>query len=170
MGGRRTLHPIAALVAGLVLVAAACTPPPTGGGGTSTTTPSTYKAGRCVGAEGVTVIVDLGFFSAPNVVRCALGSQSSGFDALANAGVTTDPGGNPGTVCQLAGLPTQGFPYCWVNGYWSYWIASGAGQPWTYSEFGAGAGPGPQPGSVQGWRFGLFADGSADLPPDVATG
>ncbi len=170
MHGRRALHLVAALATSLVLVATACTPPPTGGGGTPTTTPSTYKHGRCVGAEGVTVIVDRGVFAAADIIRCALGSQADGFDALANAGIATDPGGNPGTVCQLTGLPTQGFPYCWITGYWSYWTASATGQPWAYSEYGAGSGPAPQPGSVQGWRFGLFADGSADLPPDVATG
>lgn len=170
MRGRRALHLVAASATAMVLVATACTPPPTGGGGSPTTTPSTYTNGRCLGTEGVTVIVDLGDFAAPDIVRCALGAQANGLDALANAGVTADSGGNPGTVCQLEGLPIQGYPYCWITGYWSYWTASGAGQPWTYSEFGAGSGPAPQPGSVQGWRFGLFADGSADLPPAVATG
>jgi hypothetical protein len=39
------------------------------------------------------------------IVRCALGAQASGFSALAAVDVVTDPGPNPGTVCQLEGFP-----------------------------------------------------------------
>ncbi|MHB1138550.1 MAG: hypothetical protein ACYC2O_06290, partial [Microthrixaceae bacterium] len=139
------------------------TPTPT------TSPPATYKNGRCTGTEGVTIVVDFAAFDGSIVVRCALGAQVSGFTALADAGFTTDPGRYPGTVCQLNGLPTQGHPYCWTTGgYWSYWKATSAGLPWTYSEWGAGPGPNPGPGAVEGWRFAPFSAGPA-VPPRIGT-
>ena len=166
-----TRRPRGTPAAALVLVAAAaalaaCVPPT--GGGSGPTTP-TFRHGRCAGTEGVTIVVDLAAFDGTVVVRCALGTQSSGFTTLADAGFTTDPGRHPGTVCQLNGLPSQGHPYCWTTGgYWTYWKAPAAGQPWTYSEWGPGAGPAPAPGAVEGWRFVLFSAGPA-VPPRVGT-
>jgi hypothetical protein len=165
----------------MALVVAACAPP-TGGGTTtpttpttttssttSTTVPPTYRAGRCIGTEGITIVVDFVGFENKVTVRCALGAQASGFTTLADAGFVTHPGRYPGTVCQLNGLPTQGHPYCWTTGgYWSYWKATSAGAPWTYSEWGAGNGPSPAPGAVEGWRFAPFAQGPA-VPPRVGT-
>jgi hypothetical protein len=152
----------AIMAAALVLVAAACTtpPPPTG---------ATYKNGRCAGTEGVTVVVDLDPLDDEVIVRCALGAQQSGFSVLDDADIDHDPGNFPGTVCQIEGLPTQGHPFCWTTGgFWSYWKAPAAGSPWAYSEFGAGSGPAPAPGSVEGWRFAPFSAGDAQ-PPRVGT-
>lgn len=158
----RATRVVAALTLGVALMAAACTPPPSGGGG------ATYKDGRCVGTEGVTVIVDFTPFRDEVLVRCALGSQQSGFSVLDDADLDHDPGRHPGSVCQLEGLPTQGHPYCWTTGgYWSYWKAPTTGRPWAYSEWGAGAGPSPAPGSVEGWRFAPFSAGTA-RPPRLA--
>lgn len=143
-------------------LAAGCTPDAPAGS-------ATYKVGRCVGDEGVTVVVDFAAFNGDIVVRCALGNQTSGFSVLDNAGFAHDPGKYPGTVCQLNGLPTQGHPYCWTTGgYWSYWKAGQAGNAWVYSEWGAGAGPSPAPGAVEGWRFAPFNEGTAK-PPRIGT-
>lgn len=148
---------------GIVVATAGCATTPT------TPTGATSKAGRCAGTEGVTIVVDDTPFRNDVAVRCALGPQASGFAVLAHAGFTTDPGRHPGTVCQLDGLPTQGDPYCWTTGgYWSYWKAPSAGAAWHYSDWGAGAGPSPAPGAVEGWRFAPFADGAAK-PPRVGT-
>lgn len=157
----------AVLLVGVALVAA-CTPPPTGGGGTPT--PTTYTNGRCVGTEGVTVIVDFTYFGNGIVIRCALGSHANGAAVLERAGFTHDFGRNPGTVCQLNGLPAEGHPACWTGvGFWSYWKATSTGAPWAYSDWGFMAGPAPQSGEVQGWRFAPFAAGTAQ-PPGVGTG
>lgn len=144
------------------MLAAGCTPD-------TSTSGAKYKNGRCGGDEGVTVVVDFAAFRDEVVVRCALGAQVSGFSVLENASFSHDPGRFPGTVCQLDGLPTQGHPYCWTTGgYWSYWKAGRSGDAWTYSEWGAGAGPKPAPGAVEGWRFAPFSEGTAK-PPRVGT-
>ncbi len=183
---RRARLPVLAAVA-LVLLAGACAAPSTGGVGTpgptttvkptttttstttTTTIPATYKNGRCVGTEGVTIVVDFTPFNNGITVRCALGPQTSGFAVLDHAAFAHDPGRYPGTVCQLNGLPTQGHPYCWTTGgYWSYWKSTTAGGPWVYSEWGAGVGPRPAAGSVEGWRFAPFSAGAA-VPPRIGT-
>lgn len=152
----------ALLVAALTLVAGACTTPAPAPG-------ATYKEGRCAGTEGVTVVVDLDPLDSAVIVRCALGEQQSGFSVLDDARIVHDPGPLAGTVCQIEGLPTQGFPFCWTTGgFWSYWKAPSAGSPWAYSDFGAGSGPAPAAGSVEGWRFAPFSAGDAQ-PPRVAT-
>lgn len=171
--GHPTRRALAVAAMGLALVAGACAPT-TGGGTTTTTTPpvttpATYKDGRCTGTEGVTIVVDFMPFQDVVVVRCALGPQTSGFAVLAHAGFTTDPGRYPGTVCQLDGFPIQGHPFCWTTGgYWAYWKSTTAGGPWVFSEWGAGAGPSPAPGAVEGWKFGLFSAGAA-TPPRIGT-
>lgn len=162
-GRSKSLLAIASLLC-LMLIGGACNAEPPGGG-----TGATYKNGRCAGTEGVTIVVDFATFRDEVVVRCALGAQSSGFSVLDNAGFSHDPGQFPGTVCQLDGLPTQGHPFCWTTGgYWSYWKAPSAGAPWAFSEWGAGTGPSPALGSVEGWRFAPFAEGGAQ-PPRVGT-
>lgn len=154
----RTAAGVASLVL-LVGAALACAPP-TGG--------PTFNEGRCAGAEGVTVVVDFVSMQDRVVVRCALGPQASGFAALTAVGLAHDPGQVPGGICQIDGLPTQGYPYCWTTGgYWSYWKASSAGAPWTYSSAGATTSALPA-GAVEGWRFAPFAAGSAE-PPRVGT-
>lgn len=157
---------LAALAATVVALAAACAPPPGGGGTTTTTTttttaPSTWTPGACPTNSGVTVVVDAAGLAGAPVVRCALGAQATGLAALANAGFAAvgEPGVAP--VCQIDGLPVQGFPYCWfTGGYWSYWTAPSRGAPWQFATTGPGVGPVPQ-GSVQGWAWaqGFVSDG-----------
>jgi hypothetical protein len=150
---------------GVAVLAGACATPASGGGGG---TAPTYRDGRCVGTEGVTIVVDFDPFGDDVLVRCALGPQANGFAVLDNAGFQHDPGPNPGTVCQIEGLPTQGYPYCWTTGgYWSYWRAAVAGDPWSYRVAGA-ASTAPGPGAVEGWRFAPFSAGTAQ-PPRVGT-
>ena len=161
---RRGAHPrrARALAAtGLLLigfVAAACTTPP------ATPAGQTFKEGRCAGTEGVTVVVDFAPLVDRVTVRCALGPQASGYAALTAIGLPYDAGRFPGGICQIDGLPTQGYPYCWTTGgYWSYWKAGSAGAPWVYS----GTGPtveAPAPGAVEGWHFAPFANGTATAP------
>lgn len=159
---RWNLRAVVVLAASVTLVAGACTPPPAD--------PSaTFRNGRCVGTEGVTVVIDFAPLSDRVVVRCALGAQTNGFSVLDDARVPRDSGPLSGVICQLDGLPAQGYPFCWITGgFWSYWNASTAGSPWAYSQVGPGSGPAPAPGSVQGWRFAPFGTG-APQPPRVAT-
>lgn len=156
---RRTTVGVLALV--LVMMSAACAPPSTPPG-------QTFKEGRCASNEGVTVVVDFVTLADRVFVRCALGAQPSGYAALTAVGLTFDAGRFPGGICQIDGLPTQGYPYCWTTGgYWSYWKAPVAGAPWTYS----GTGPTVDAlngGAVEGWRFAPFAAGTAQ-PPRIAT-
>lgn len=144
----------------LVVLAAACTTSPA----TPTTPGQTYKEGRCASDEGVTVVVDFVTLQDRVLVRCALNAQTNGYAALTAVGLTFDAGRFPGGICQIDGLPTQGYPYCWTTGgYWSYWKAPAAGAAWTYSGTGptVDALPG---GAVEGWRFAPFAAGTAQAP------
>jgi hypothetical protein len=159
---RRRSNVVAAtiLFTASAVVGVACTPvtPP---GTTTTTTPSTWTAGACPTSSGVTVVVDVATPGVQPVVRCALGAQSTGLVALANAGFTAvgEPGVAP--VCQIDGFPAEGFPFCWfTGGYWSYWAAPTRGADWQFATTGPGAGPVPQ-GSVQGWAWapGFMSDG-----------
>ncbi|HMV76216.1 MAG TPA: hypothetical protein PKB00_16705 [Microthrixaceae bacterium] len=162
-GTRRVRFVGAALAAVAVVLLSACAPP------TGPTTPGqTYKEGRCAADEGVTVVVDFAPLQDRVVVRCALGAQPSGTGALAAVNLPVDPGPITGGVCEIDGLPTQGYPYCWTTGgYWSYWKAATAGAPWSYSTVGAAANAIPA-GAVEGWRFAAFSAGTA-VPPRVGT-
>lgn len=151
--------PRAPLAAAAILVAAVLAPACAPG-------PATYTEGRCVGSEGVSVVVDFAPLQDRIVQRCALGPQASGYSALSAVGLTHDAGPIAGGVCQIDGLPTQGYPYCWTTGgYWSYWKAPSVGAPWAYSPTGAAVSA-PAPGSVEGWHFAAFANGAA-TPPRV---
>ncbi len=153
---------IAALAA-LAALAAACTPVYPGS--------PTYTAGVCpTGDSGVTVVVDwTADLNNQQLVRCALGAQDSGLDALANIGLavnTNAPGAVPGSVCTLNGLPTEGYPYCWLTGgYWSYWSAASQAGTWGFAPFGAGDGPLVE-GSVIGfaWAQDFLSDGPRTGP------
>jgi hypothetical protein len=160
---RRRSNVVAATLLLTALASVACTPmtPPGSTTTTTTTAPSSWTAGACPTNSGVTVVVDVATPGAPPVVRCALGAQSSGLVALANAGFTAvgEPGVAP--VCQIDGFPAEGFPFCWLTGgYWSYWAAPSRGAAWQFATTGPGAGPVPQ-GSVQGWAWapGFTSDG-----------
>ncbi|HWL42815.1 MAG TPA: hypothetical protein VNQ73_07715, partial [Ilumatobacter sp.] len=115
--------------------------------------PTPVAGAACAPGSGVTVVVDLSPFDGPVELGCALGSQAHGLDALANAGFTATDESGAGTVCTIDGHPAAGYPYCWLTGgYWSYWRAA-AGEPWGFSETGAG-GTGTIPvDSIEGWIF-----------------
>ena len=137
-----------ALAAALVMVAASCTTPPP---------PSTWTPGACPTDSGVTVVVDFAELSDDVVVRCALGAQASGFDALQNAGFAVGqqtPGqAAPGALCQIDALPAEGYPYCWsTGGYWSYWKADSPGASGGFAPVGPADGP-LEEGSVEGWAW-----------------
>jgi hypothetical protein len=118
---------------------------------------ATYTDGACVGTSGVTVVVDATRAGGTVTVRCALGPQASGWEALGHAGhdVVSVPEFPGGAVCTIDGRPVEGYPTCWESAYWSYWRApnTGAGSTWTYSLVGAAI-QRPPLGSVEGWAYG----------------
>jgi hypothetical protein len=117
-------------------------------------------AGACAGSSGVTVVVDARNAGGGISVRCALGPQSSGWQALENAGhALTSPPRYPGTaVCQIDGLPQAGYPTCWETNVWWYSHAENPnGAAWTESGVGA-ATYAPAPGSVEGWKYRSLSD------------
>ena len=123
-------------------------------------------AGACHGTSGVTVVVDATNAGGGISVRCALGPQSSGWNALENAGHTlTSPPRYPGTaVCQIDGLPQAGYPTCWESNVWWYSHASNPdGAAWTESGVGAATYV-PAPGSVDGWKYRSLSD-PGKFPP-----
>jgi hypothetical protein len=129
-----------------------------------------YTEGACNGNEGVTMVVDFGYIAPDDkkdpIVRCALGTQITGWATLENAGIHVGsvPGFEGGALCMLDEVPVQGYPYCWLDeGYWSYWHAE-PGEVWTYSQLGA-SNRSPELGSVEGWRFVPLA--GAGVPPRV---
>jgi hypothetical protein len=144
----------------VALLACLLAPVATGSAGAS----PRAAASACSGAGGVTVVVDFQSLknsdgsSPPSLIGCAVGSPSSGFDALTKAGievqqVTT----NPGFLCRIQGLPAS---KSYANNcatipptsaYWGYWVATRGGG-WCYSQIGAGART-PVPGTVEGWSF-----------------
>lgn len=153
-----------ALVAAVAAIglAAACTPQPP---------EPTYTEGVCVDDNGVTVVVDFTEdLSDEIIVRCALGAQASGIDALEAIGVgvnTNAPTAAPGSVCTLDGLPVEGYPYCWTTGgFWGYWSAANQSSLWGFSPIGAGAGPLTE-GSVIGFAWAQdFAGDAPRVNPD----
>lgn len=135
---------------------------------------NTFKDGPCVETEGVTIVIDYGYAlegeAMPDpgvIIRCALGTQATGWIALENAGiaVASVPGFVGGALCQLNGYPAAGYPLCWYSpgGYWSYWHAD-PGDKWNYSQLGA-SNRAPARGSIDGWRF-VPLDGGG-VPPRV---
>lgn len=116
----------------------------------------------CAPGVGVTVVVDYQQLGGVEI-GCVPGEQASGFEALTNAGFTVndDPGGFPGTVCQIRGVPEEGYPYCWTEGgFWGYWKSDGA-EPWQWSAVGASSGP-LAIDRVEGWSW------TSPIPPDYS--
>lgn len=99
----------------------------------------------------VTVVVQ---FPDRTVVRCTAGDPADGFDALAQAGFT--PRGVqrfPDALCSIDAFPQRecgAMPP--ADKYWAYFQARPGGS-WTYSNRGPGT-YNPEPGAVEGWRFG----------------
>lgn len=110
-------------------------------------------AGRpCAPGVGVTVVIDYQQLGGIEV-GCAPGQQADGFAALANAGfrVNDKPGALAGTVCQIHGQPSAGYPACWYDGFWSYGKSDGT-EAWKWSDTGASAGP-LAVDRVEGWSW-----------------
>jgi hypothetical protein len=142
-----------------------------------------WHEGACVGDSGVTVVVDATMAGAGTSVRCALGPQANGWEALQHAHHTVAP--HPtfaGAVCQIDGIPTEGYPTCWETNFWSYHHAPNArpGASWTFSVVGANTYK-PGPGSVEGWKYTstatqrqppgvgpVFAEATPPTPPPTA--
>lgn len=108
----------------------------------------------CPGTTGVTEVVDLTRFDNTIRIACATGSQATGWTALANAGFTIGsvPGYEGAAICTINSYPKAGYPACWNDGFWSYWISEDNSGAWSFSDFGA-AGRTPPLGSVEGWRY-----------------
>lgn len=165
-GWRSTVHtrrsPVTATLALLVASLLAAT----GAAATSSAAGAATNShdGPCAATEGVTVVVDATVLGGPTVVRCAVGAQATGWKALQNAGfaVTSVPQFPNTAVCTIDQRPSQGYPYCWTTGFWSYWNASttNVGSKWKMSSTGAAIRV-PALGSVEGWSFTL---GQAKAP------
>ncbi|VEI03423.1 Uncharacterised protein [Acidipropionibacterium jensenii] len=109
---------------------------------------------QCTASGGVWVIVDL-----PDAIMAAncAPHPADGIDALSQIGVTATPT-SKNLICELQGRPInscskdKGFDRK-TKEYWAYWHRSTPQAPWIYSERGANNYH-PQPGSVEGWRWG----------------
>jgi hypothetical protein len=119
----------------------------------------------CPAASGVTVVVDYQGLGGDVVVGCAEGAQANGFAALTGAGFTfnEDPGAPSGALCQISRKPAEGYPYCWYEGYWSYWRSNGVAD-WGFASTGpAGGGP-LAAGAVEGWSWDGPGPGDGTAP------
>lgn len=108
----------------------------------------------CVGDAGVTEVVDLASFDNTIRISCAQGPQESGWAVLVNSGfdVGSVPGLEGSAVCTINSFPTAGYPTCWQEGFWSYWLWNDNTSAWEFSNEGA-ANRVPELGSVEGWRY-----------------
>jgi hypothetical protein len=125
---------------------------------------ATITGRGCAPGTGVTVVVDARELRDDVQIGCATGQQASGFAALAAAGFTTnDDGGAPsGALCQIDGLPVEGYPTCWYEGYWSSWRSNGTAA-WGFATTGPAAGP-LAVGTVEGWTWDAPGGGAAGAP------
>ena len=179
---RGTLRSSAALSLVLVVGAMVAACVPTTPGSTTTTTESTTTTTEstttttstvpepvepvvtgqaCQPGSGVTVVVD--FTALDNTVKigCAPGEQADGLAALAASGFTVGDQAGPGAVCTIDGLPSEGYPFCWLTGgYWGYWKSPDRATAWDFSPVGVGDGPIAE-GSVEGWSWAPSFDGVA---------
>lgn len=116
----------------------------------------------CTDPDAVTVVVDSTDLGGGVEVRCAT-SAATGADALATAGfeATSDASG---LICAIASLPDP-CPATFTGSYWSYWFATGDGEWQMYLE-GADTAV-PQPGNLEGWRYGDGTAGPTVSPADV---
>jgi hypothetical protein len=126
--------------------------------------PPTITGRGCAPGTGVTVVVDARELRDDVQVGCAAGQQASGFAALVAAGFTTnDDGGAPaGALCQIDGLPVEGYPTCWYEGYWSSWRSDGTAA-WGFATTGPASGP-LAVGTVEGWTWDAPGGGAAGAP------
>lgn len=170
-GGPRSRVLLVLAVAAAAALIGACAPesqpPSTTTTTTSTTTPTdpeptgpTVLGEGCAPGTGVTVVIDFTDLDDTVSIGCAPGEQADGFAALATAGFLVGSESGEGTVCTIDGLPTEGYPFCWLTGgYWSYWKSNGTAA-WDFSMTGASAGPLPVD-SVEGWSWAPGFNGQA---------
>ena len=152
---------------------AACSPPPSSPPSTTTTTTTSTTTAApdpsgpdvvgepCPVGAGVTVVVD--FTELDDTVRigCAPGAPADGYAALAAAGFTVTDESGPGTACTIDGLPTEGYPFCWLTGgFWGYWKSPDRETAWDFAMVGPGTGPLVE-GSVEGWAWAAGFSGAA---------
>ncbi len=120
--------------------------------------------GPCIGADGVTVVVDATDIGGSIVVKCAMGDPASGRAALETAGfVPTDS--QPGMICAIDAQPDP-CPTSFDGSYWAYWHAAADGE-WTSYQVGADSSK-PARGEIEGWRYNDGATGPGIVPADVA--
>lgn len=113
--------------------------------------------------DGVGVVVDFGDGRVEH--GCAEGDPASGEEALRQAGFALQHN-RFGLICRVAGHPQECQESPPLDAYWSYWRASapadGAELEWSYATLGAAV-IDPDPGEVEGWRFG----GAGRTPPQT---
>lgn len=147
------LRPLRAVAAALLAVAA-------GSSAAAAATGADSPAGACSDPTGVTVVVDSTELGGEVTVACAA-DPATGTEALAQAGVSEsrDPSGY---ICAVGGRPDP-CPTEFTGSYWGYWSAGPDGEWTSYMEGSDTAVP--EPGSVEGWRWG---DGTRPPAVDVA--
>lgn len=114
----------------------------------------TVSGAACFPGDGVTVVVDLSAFGQGVARGCAAATPANGLAALTAAGFAFEEFAEfAGAVCRIAGLPDAA-DACTAFGdqFWAYFSATDGG-PWAPYQVGAAESQ-PQPGSVEGWRFG----------------
>lgn len=121
--------------------------------------------GPCADPDGVTVVVDATELGGDLTVACAA-DPATGTEALAQAGFTEarDPSGY---LCAIGGLPDP-CPTEFTGSYWTYWFAAPDGEWTAYTEGSDTAVP--EPGAVEGWRYGDGTQPPGVEPADVAPG
>jgi hypothetical protein len=119
-------------------------------------------SGACTDPDGVTVVLDSTELGGGVEVGCAA-SASTGSEALTAAGFEPTKDAS-GLICAIASLPDP-CPATFTGSYWSYWFATPDGEWQMYLE-GADTAV-PQPGNLEGWRYGDGTAGPAASPADV---
>lgn len=164
--------PLRALAAVLALLFASVGGGITVAGPAAAVDTSRGRAGFCLDAGGVTVVVDFQELGGQTIVRCAVGAQATGLAALKAAGIEVTGTNRWGEsfVCRLEGKPGPDREPCVdtppTSAYWSYWHAPDGGS-WTYSQQGATYRT-PPAGSFEGWSFSLDHDEDSAPAPRVA--
>ncbi|MCZ4498031.1 MAG: hypothetical protein JWQ74_584 [Marmoricola sp.] len=126
--------------------------------------PAVAASGACTSSSDVTVLVQ---FPDHTEVGCATGDPATGNAALTQAGFAPvyARGNGAGAICRIADFPVNN--NCGSmppgNAYWAYFQGKPGGG-WTYSTEGAGTHR-PDPGTVEGWRFGGGAAPTSPPPP-----
>lgn len=173
MSGRR-IRPMLACAAAIAGALVCAAPAPSGASDAvlasdamaTSDASSAWSDGACSASPGVTVVVDFRSLGGGIHVRCAPGAVTSGFDALAQAGIAYDTAiRSSGFLCRIAGKPASDpcIDTSPASAHWSYWLAERGGQ-WCYSNLGAGNRR-PPAGTVEGWSFSEGSGATSARPP-----